>query len=144
MQKTAYELRISDWSSDVCSSDLRVALGYAPVAVDPALFRRLVVLRGGRGAVGGEHVRAVGVVLAAPEQRRLRQAQHLAHAHHRRRLGQADAPAEAGAVGQIGHQGRGDAALAARSEARRVGKECVRPGRSRWAPQHYKKTKSTN
>src|SRR3546814_7482210 len=23
MQKTAYELRISDWSSDVCSSDLR-------------------------------------------------------------------------------------------------------------------------
>src|SRR3546814_9872784 len=25
MQKTAYELRISDWSSDVCSSDLYVA-----------------------------------------------------------------------------------------------------------------------
>src|SRR3546814_9838766 len=24
-QKTAYELRISDWSSDVCSSDLRMA-----------------------------------------------------------------------------------------------------------------------
>src|SRR3546814_4534393 len=24
-QKTAYELRISDWSSDVCSSDLRTA-----------------------------------------------------------------------------------------------------------------------
>src|SRR3546814_5556958 len=23
-QKTAYELRISDWSSDVCSSDLRI------------------------------------------------------------------------------------------------------------------------
>src|SRR3546814_8216100 len=31
-QKTAYEMRISDWSSDVCSSDLRtgsVALGLA-------------------------------------------------------------------------------------------------------------------
>src|SRR3546814_4467618 len=26
-QKTAYEMRISDWSSDVCSSDLGVALG---------------------------------------------------------------------------------------------------------------------
>src|SRR3546814_6470210 len=26
-QKTAYELRISDWSSDVCSSDLRNAAG---------------------------------------------------------------------------------------------------------------------
>src|SRR3546814_7451854 len=25
-QKTAYEMRISDWSSDVCSSDLRKAL----------------------------------------------------------------------------------------------------------------------
>src|SRR3546814_2792442 len=24
-QKTAYEMRISDWSSDVCSSDLRMA-----------------------------------------------------------------------------------------------------------------------
>src|SRR3546814_4633138 len=27
-QKTAYELRISDWSSDVCSSDLRRALDH--------------------------------------------------------------------------------------------------------------------
>src|SRR3546814_3337557 len=25
-QKTAYEMRISDWSSDVCSSDLKAAL----------------------------------------------------------------------------------------------------------------------
>src|SRR3546814_16728802 len=30
-QKTAYEMRISDWSSDVCSSDLLVGLG----ATDP-------------------------------------------------------------------------------------------------------------
>src|SRR3546814_4089195 len=28
-QKTAYEMRISDWSSDVCSSDLLEALGEA-------------------------------------------------------------------------------------------------------------------
>src|SRR3546814_7884814 len=27
-QKTAYEMRISDWSSDVCSSDLRCARVY--------------------------------------------------------------------------------------------------------------------
>src|SRR3546814_8209063 len=26
-QKTAYEMRISDWSSDVCSSDLRIEVG---------------------------------------------------------------------------------------------------------------------
>src|SRR3546814_2150695 len=40
-QKTAYEMRISDWSSDVCSSDLAVdgadALGEVVVAVDPRL-----------------------------------------------------------------------------------------------------------
>src|SRR3546814_4713116 len=32
-QKTAYEMRISDWSSDVCSSDL-TARGVTVVAVD--------------------------------------------------------------------------------------------------------------
>src|SRR3546814_18558890 len=31
-QKTAYEMRISDWSSDVCSSDLR---GEAPRVIAP-------------------------------------------------------------------------------------------------------------
>src|SRR3546814_5807129 len=32
-QKTAYEMRISDWSSDVCSSDLlTLALDYASVS----------------------------------------------------------------------------------------------------------------
>src|SRR3546814_12245823 len=30
-QKTAYEMRISDWSSDVCSSDLVEGLRYAAV-----------------------------------------------------------------------------------------------------------------
>src|SRR3546814_2764781 len=30
-QKTAYEMRISDWSSDVCSSDLDRAAGWRPV-----------------------------------------------------------------------------------------------------------------
>src|SRR3546814_15261510 len=29
-QKTAYEMRISDWSSDVCSSDLLASRGVAP------------------------------------------------------------------------------------------------------------------
>src|SRR3546814_6052108 len=29
-QKTAYEMRISDWSSDVCSSDLRAAPRRSP------------------------------------------------------------------------------------------------------------------
>src|SRR3546814_4506805 len=29
-QKTAYEMRISDWSSDVCSSDLSLGITFAP------------------------------------------------------------------------------------------------------------------
>src|SRR3546814_17295517 len=33
-QKTAYEMRISDWSSDVCSSDLRGLCGRAEQAED--------------------------------------------------------------------------------------------------------------
>src|SRR3546814_2484678 len=35
-QKTAYEMRISDWSSDVCSSDL-----FDPVRLQPRLCRSL-------------------------------------------------------------------------------------------------------
>src|SRR3546814_5490381 len=34
-QKTAYEMRISDWSSDVCSSDLADAPAENVVAADP-------------------------------------------------------------------------------------------------------------
>src|SRR3546814_17441876 len=61
MQKSAYEMRISDWSSDVCSSDL----GLEPVVV--RRLSRLVIgaadgggdreLRGevGVGAVGDRH-----------------------------------------------------------------------------------------
>src|SRR3546814_15429080 len=45
------------------------------------------------------------------------------------------------------HGGRGDSrhcatAPGARSEERRVGKECVSTCRSRWSPYHYKKTLS--
>src|SRR3546814_10845814 len=33
-QKTAYEMRISDWSSDVCSSDLEPVFGCLAVLLD--------------------------------------------------------------------------------------------------------------
>src|SRR3546814_5383138 len=36
-KKTAYEMRISDWSSDVCSSDLRIDL---PAPVSPVSAER--------------------------------------------------------------------------------------------------------
>src|SRR3546814_8209648 len=38
-QKTAYEMRISDWSSDVCSSDLQF-LFERPVELGPQAFDR--------------------------------------------------------------------------------------------------------
>src|SRR3546814_12393962 len=56
-QKTAYEMRISDWSSDVCSSDLAIA------HLRPARHRisapRLLALprRRRRGVEGGRHGR---------------------------------------------------------------------------------------
>src|SRR3546814_1312829 len=45
-QKTAYEMRISDWSSDVCSSDLpqlfcKFSTGLPVVVVGGAWFRRI-------------------------------------------------------------------------------------------------------
>src|SRR3546814_1293076 len=40
-QKTAYEMRISDWSSDVCSSDLRYRLVRIVAARRPALRRQV-------------------------------------------------------------------------------------------------------
>src|SRR3546814_14965651 len=51
-QKTAYEMRISDWSSDVCSSDLQGG----EVHVEPD--RQHVLLR--RQAVGGEDQQGAG------------------------------------------------------------------------------------
>src|SRR3546814_7280533 len=43
-QKTAYEMRISDWSSDVCSSDLHGrAVARGAVAVHPALDLAVIV-----------------------------------------------------------------------------------------------------
>src|SRR3546814_4801519 len=49
-QKTAYELRISDWSSDVCSSDLRRGLGVEDAVADmPHLTEAMLVTLGKAG-----------------------------------------------------------------------------------------------
>src|SRR3546814_4241951 len=49
-QKTAYELRISDWSSDVCSSDL-TALPLA-LAIDLALLALFAIQHSGMARPG--------------------------------------------------------------------------------------------
>src|SRR3546814_8350685 len=52
-QKTAYEMRISDWSSDVCSSDLPV-----PVCIED--IHRGALAAKGRAADGRDDVLACG------------------------------------------------------------------------------------
>src|SRR3546814_1227178 len=75
-QKTAYEMRISDWSSDVCSSDLATTIGFT-VPIFATILSALILRE------------TTGI--------------------HR---------------------------CPARSEERRVGKECVSTCRSRWSPSH--------
>src|SRR3546814_3847774 len=99
-QKTAYEMRISDWSSDVCSSDLPERLWDRGAGLDALLEGAPPAPRAGEPAI-----------LA---------------------LGEADA-AEMAALADHAKPGpRGPA----RSEERRVGKECVSTCRSRCAPLH--------
>src|SRR3546814_12451668 len=105
-QKTAYELRISDWSSDVCSSDLirnsdrRLVWGAA--CIDRCVRRcdanRCAATRGAQ--LQGK---AFGWLCVGVNQQRNR---------------------------------NGPGRLPARSEERRVGKECVSTCRSRWSPDH--------
>src|SRR3546814_2423143 len=68
-QKTAYEMRISDWSSDVCSSDLHAApCAHLPDRCDQLGVKHVILARGreasARGArpVGGqvEHRHSAG------------------------------------------------------------------------------------
>src|SRR3546814_19885944 len=104
-------MRISDWSSDVCSSDLGpglVALAEGPDAVEP-------------GAVG-ERVASVGADAVAE----LEEAGDGLVEVDRRDL------EEVGVAGfDISGPGTGEAV---RSEERRVGKECVSTCRSRCTP----------
>src|SRR3546814_6368060 len=58
-QKTAYEMRISDWSSDVCSSDLQRCAARV-VGHDARSACRVVGIGGGRaGPLGGPVLQAL-------------------------------------------------------------------------------------
>src|SRR3546814_11011702 len=78
-QKTAYEMRISDWSSDVCSSDLGIDRAIeTDVGRHIARDDRLWMLGGYRGAQrrsiavdGLGRVEPVAVGLARSEERRV-------------------------------------------------------------------------
>src|SRR3546814_9312959 len=95
-QKTAYEMRISDWSSDVCSSDLS-AHKSGGVTVSH--------LRFGEKPINSTYQVQNADLIAVHTTPYLKKFP----------------------------------SLLARSEERRVGKECVSTCRSRWSPLHYKK-----
>src|SRR3546814_17005646 len=99
-------MRISDWSSDVCSSDLEVERLFA--AVDAAL-PPLTALVNNAGLAG-----RVNRLEDAP----------------------ADTIRAAVDLNLLGSIWCARAAIRRRSEERRVGKESVRTGRSRWSPDH--------
>src|SRR3546814_18270133 len=108
-------MRISDWSSDVCSSDLDAAVlvpGAGAAAV-PAAAGGHCLCRA--VCPHGDVVHsALSLFHRAQEFRHLAVAGERSHDHHLRR-----------------------------SDERRVGKECVSTCRSRWSPYHSKKKKST-
>src|SRR3546814_11047499 len=117
-QKTAYELRISDWSSDVCSSDLRIdgqILIYPSVAgdVDGASMHAFVPPLMGRDEIAAYYD------LYVPDRTDRSDIRFAPLAGRLENL----PPALVVTAGQ-------------RSEERRVGKECVSTCRSRWSPYH--------
>src|SRR3546814_4238974 len=110
-QKTAYEMRISDWSSDVCSSDLKLAL---------TSFHFASMILGNQKMIA----------LYFREERYFPEAL-------RARLLEAER-AVTSKLSKVIDSGirRGDFRSCDRSEERRVGKECVSTCRSRWSPYH--------
>src|SRR3546814_951340 len=64
-QKTAYEMRISDWSSDVCSSDLKEAGGRGLSIAQQVIFHEEYARAGGPGRMGHIGEGLIGPTLIA-------------------------------------------------------------------------------
>src|SRR3546814_11437782 len=100
-------MRISDWSSDVCSSDLK-AWGEASATQGPSSESALI---------SREQLALVESAIAATGERPAR----IFRRFRVEGIHQRDIASEMGV---------------SRSEERRVGKGCVSTGRSRWSPYH--------
>src|SRR3546814_16336606 len=127
-QKTAYEMRISDWSSDVCSSDLQKPARNHLRLVKPGDAEHHVGLAPRQAVeprVGQQFDGDAGVNVYEFRQHR---AQHMQAEPVGR--GQAEVALEMLALA------RALALEAERSEERRVGKEGVSTCRSRWSRFH--------
>src|SRR3546814_1073775 len=109
-QKTAYDMRISDWSSDVCSSDLEEA--------DRAVDMQLQTIAARHGLdLSWRRLVTIPGTTTAPDNLIIRTAieawEHVEGRAHQPTPG-----------------------MSGRSEERRVGQECVSTCRSRWSPYH--------
>src|SRR3546814_17219757 len=123
-QKTAYEMRISDWSSDVCSSDL--AIDEVISVSEDAIGSPPPGMQGIWGDI------TTGMIRISERRRALViRPEYFVEAVEGRSadLNQALTPVALEALDS----------LRSRSEARRVGKQCVSTCRSRWAQYHKKK-----
>src|SRR3546814_11804165 len=118
--KTAYEMRISDWSSDVCSSDLNAALREGERVLDVACGTGVVT------RLASEQVGATGAVSGLDVNPGM-----LAVARAATPVGMSIEWHEANAEATPLPDASFDVVL--RSEERRVGEECVSTCRSRWS-----------
>src|SRR3546814_13771944 len=132
MQKTAYELRISDWSSDVCSSDLARASAATATCLSrtarPNRFRRSV-----RRTTPG---RCLSVMARWSRSRIQDKIWHPGvddSIFMRILLVEDESELARWLTRSLARHG---GFVADRSEERRVGKECVSTCRSRWSPYH--------
>src|SRR3546814_21141626 len=109
-------MRISDWSSDVCSSDLQdgVLQIHRPEVCYPVGGYDLSPTRKVEVPVGNRKIPANFFTATGPD--RIEQVQYFTR------------------LGDSFPRSWAEQRLAVRSEERRVGKECVSTCRSRWAP----------
>src|SRR3546814_15985474 len=115
-------MRISDWSSDVCSSDLQEDRAACNAGC------------GNRRAARTWQARSAG------------SSGNCCRQTTEDRQSDQDAQSGPSSQGRQGKEGKAQGrtvrltVMAGRSEERSVGKECVSTCRSRWSPYHYKKT----